>query len=210
MWYFKANGGGTILFRSFDMLYNPIDDVQTGTMESLNMVEDYIDYAIHSTIKKQIGDSNQNEKEWVGILFNKFLDGDTNVFTSNDNIRSNILGMGTKGFYLVLMKNAIEYTAYRHVVMRQTINQSREDFVCSLITDKLSHNEYIDTLKLIKSRDEYKDILINVYTNFKYGKEGKDKLVRIVKGEYDTNAKRAIECLEFNLEYGSKGDIARK
>lgn len=198
-----------MLFRDFNMLYNPVDDLQKGTMESLNNVEDYIDYAIHSTIKKQIGNSIDNEKQWTKEVFSRFLDGDTNIFTSDNNIRSNILQLEPRSFYLILIKNAIEYTAYKQVVMRQFVNQTREDFICSLITDKLAQNEYGEVLQLVKNRYEYKDILINVYAGFKYGKESKEQLVSIVK-DNDTNAKRAMECLEFNLSYGTKGEVSKK
>lgn len=206
----KQMGGDIMAFREFDMLYNPIDDIQIGTMESLNNVEDYIDYAINYTIEKQSDNINGNEKYWVKTIYNKFINGDTNIFSSDNNIRDNILGIGSKGFCLILIKDAIEYTAYRQVVKGEVVNQSSEDFICSLITDKLAQDEYHEAIQLVKNRDEYREALINVYTNFKYGQEGKERLTSIVKNSYGINAQKAMECLEFNLGYGIKGESRRK
>ena len=200
-----------MVFKDFDLLYNPINDITNGTIEGLSRFEDYIDYGIHSTITKQMGDINvSEEKYWAKSLFTKLLAGDTNIFTSDNNIRKNILSLDSRSFYNLLIKIAIEYTAYKEVVFSQTINNSREEFICSLITDKMAQDEYRETLQLIMVNPEYKESLIGVYSSFKYGSEVKNKISMMITDKNESNTKRAIECLEFNLEYGTKGDIKRR
>ena len=187
--------------KNFSLMYNPSGN---GTLiESLNNLEDYIDYVIHSAIIND-GHSADSECYLVPIIYNRLLNGEDDIFTSDEDIKNRIADVDKKDFYIILIKNAIEYIAYKEFIKHQIANNTREDIVCSLITDKMAQNEYIQTLELIKTREEYKQVLINVYANYRYGKTDKDDIYKFVSNRNDSSSKRALDCLELNLGYCKK------
>lgn len=187
-------------FMEYETNFDLIKEISSGSLETLNILENYLDYAIHKTIIKQIPDiSSSEEKFWAEEILTKFLDGDTNIFTSDNGIRTNMNSISNKKIYQMLIKNAIEFMAYKEKVLFENDTYNNE-FILSYITNKIYYNEYDEVRGLITVDSNYKPALINNYLNFKYGSLQKSLIERISIDGSIPKCREALQNLEFNIK----------
>ncbi len=189
-----------MVFKEYDTSYELVKEMAVGGIKSLNILEDYLDFAIHRTIRKQMPDlSDSDEKFWAIKIFTKYLNDDTNVFTSTDNIRANLNMVSSRKIYQMLIKDAIEYMAYKEKVSIEN-DVSGDDFLLSYITNKMYFDEYDEVRHLITGEIKYKTALINNYITYKYGSPQKERMSMYALDGSSEKCRQALENLELNIK----------
>lgn len=173
-------------------------------IEELNNISEYINYGIHFTIVKQLGDIKPElEAKHAVKILNNFINGQTNAFTSRNNIRANMKSIDTIKIITLLIKSAIDRYAFNAVKLKKIKMISNEDKVSETITEQLSEGNFEEILDWITSDSRIMDMLIENHIDLYY--QGDIDLVEAYA--YMTNkqpkAREAIESLssQFNLDY---------
>lgn len=193
-----------MIFKEYKDSYDLLEHITPMGLDSLELLENYLDYAIHTTIIKQLPDiDDQNEKFWAKEILTAYLKEGTNSFTSKYGIRTNMNDIDMVNIYQVFIKNCIEYMVYKELVLREE-EIYPEEHVLSLVFDKLNYNEYDSAIKLISSNPQYKKSLIRNYIGFKYGKHNKDKIYMLASCGKSEKGLTALKNLEFHISDSSK------
>mgnify|MGYP003290129199 CR=1 FL=1 len=179
----------------FDANFDMKSVVDVNTIESLDVYEEYMDYAIYRTCERNYemmgkpylvseDEERRNAKIQLEAYFEQPINSGVTTLTRDNNIRYNAYA---KGFYSddpikmneayvdgkdkvvdLLIKNAIERDAYEQNVMRKLNPQSEVEFICSQVTKKMHTGEYKELVDLIKTNKVYQKDLIDNYIDFKY------------------------------------------
>ncbi len=193
-----------MIFKEYRDDYDLLENITPIGLDTLELLENYLDYAIHTTIIKQLPDiDDENEKFWAKEILTGYIKEGTNSFTSKYNIRSNMNDIDLRDIIHIFMKNSIEYMVYKELVLREE-EIYPEEHVVSLIYDKLNYNEYDSALKIITTNPQYKKALIRNYITFKYGKHNKDKIYMLASCGKSEKGLTALKNLEFHISDSSK------
>ena len=173
-----------------------IKDIINNNVDSLNDISLYVDFAITSTIHKQVQDIDlDTEKQYAKNILNNFFKMNDNAFTSCYNIRNNMITIGRKEIKNMLIKNMIERDAFNKVV-KKLLNAT--DYIDKLAKDisKTIADGRIDEIN--SWIDKNIELLIDNYVERKYlsDMEYRQDYESLVYDDYVTN--RALEQL--NLE----------
>ena len=168
-------------------------------IESLDFFEEYMDFAINSTITKQMPNlSEDDERKWASVLLTNYLNGDANAFTSSFGIRNKINECGQNKVAELLIKAAIEKNAFEQSVMRKLIPENEKEFICEDIVKRVYSGKYQEVVDLVKNNPVYQENLINNYVEFKYRSSMKPEINR---------ARETVGLVRMtlgSLEYGMK------
>lgn len=181
-----------------------IKDIINNNVDSLNDISLYVDFAITSTIHKQVQDIDfDTEKKYAKNILNNFFKMNDNAFTNCYNIRNNMVTIGRKEIKNMLIKNMIERDAFNKVVKKllnvtDYIDKLAEDISKTIAEGRMDEiNSWID--KNIES-------LIDNYVEKKYlcDMEYRQDYECLVYEDYVTN--RALEQLNLEMHI----DIIKK
>lgn len=175
------------------------------TIESLDFFEEYIDFAINSTLTKQMPNlSEDDERKWAGVLLTNYLNGDANAFTSSFGIRNKINECNQNKVAELLIKAAIEKNAFEQSVMRKLIPGNELEFICEDITKRMFTGNYQETINLVKTNPVYQKNLIDNYIGLKYRSTIKPEITRA--RENVGFVKMALDDLEHGMRSSSQSD----
>lgn len=149
---------------------NPYFDIknitQYNNVTSSSANEEYLDFAINQTIRKQLPNITiEQEQYYAKIILNKFFQGDFKSFTSTYNIRNNIKEIGQERIFGCLVKAMIEHDAVakevHHALQPQNIMQQWASYITE--NTKMGYLGNI-TPELYQNID----VLIENYIDMKY------------------------------------------
>lgn len=195
----------TIFYNNFDLE----KAISINNVDSLDIYEDYLDFAIHSTIRKQKPDiSIEQEKYLATVLLNNYLNGNNNSFTASHGIRKNISKCGRDKVIQMLMKEAIERSACEESIYHEIKTDSDLEYVCADITTKLIYFKYEEIMGLIENNPEYQKNLIENYVKLKYCSNIKEGIYKIresvPKSIFALNSLESV--MKSNISIKSKGE----
>lgn len=190
------------------MFIDPRFDLNEATdscdLESLKLLEDYIDFSIETTIKKQLPNiSEENERRLAVDILENYFSGDRNSFTSTHNIRNNISRCNIDKIISMLMRVAIEKNAYNKVVLRKLTNQNNEDAISDFVTTNIYNGYCSEMMASIKANRDYLNCLIEIYAETKYKNQYKDNLESISMSE--PLSSKALEKLNLEMRLNKVG-----
>ena len=175
------------------------------TIESLDFFEEYVDFAINSTLTKQMPNlSEDDERKWAGVLLTNYLNGGTKAFTSSFGIRNKIDECGQNIVVELLIKAAIEKNAFEKSVMRKLIPGNELEFICEDITKRMFTGNYQETINLVKTNPVYQKNLIDNYVGLKYRSTIKPEIARA--RENVGFVKMALDDLEHGMRNSGQSD----
>lgn len=175
------------------------------TIESLDSFEEYVDFAINSTLTKQMPSlSEDDERKWAGVLLTNYLNGDTKAFTSSFGIRNKINECGQNKVVELLIKAAIEKNAFEQSVMKKLIPGNELEFICEDITKRMFSGNYQETVNLVKTNSVYQKDLIDNYVGLKYRSTIKPEITRA--RENVGFVKMALDDLEHGMRSSGLSD----
>lgn len=143
--------------------------VLKSNLEGLNRFKIYLDYALNTTIKKQLPDINfEDEKLYAKELLCNYIKGDMHSFTSKNNIRNNIYTIGNNILIKLFLKCMIEKHAYNILIKKMQGSSDYNDQCCNYITNRIGHNKYEDIIEWLNNDFDNIEEIINNYINIFY------------------------------------------
>lgn len=171
-------------------------------LEGLNKIALYLDYALNTTIKKQMPNiSIRDEKLYAKMLLCNYFKGDMHSFTSTNNIRNNIYTIGNERIIELFLKCMIEKHAYNVLIKKLEGSSKYGDQCCNYITNRIAHNRYNDIIEWLNNDFDNIEEIINNYVDVFYQKTFSDHadFDTLAKKHYDTNIALNNLCLEVNV-----------
>lgn len=171
----------------------------------LKEIENYLDFAISTTIRRQIPDiTPQKEKACAIELLNKYIFGaDKPVFTRQYNVRNNMNAISYKQIKNLFVKMLVEKTAYDRRVGHKLVATEYKDQCAQYVTEVAASGQLDQISDWINSNIT---TFIEIYVDERYKK---DEFVKnnMESASYENPlTNKAIEKL--NLEINM--DIVRK
>jgi hypothetical protein len=181
-------------FESID--FDIKDYIKKNDLESLNIIKWYLDYALVTTIKRQLPDiSLKDEKLYAKKLLSNYFKGDMHSFTSKNNIRNNIYSISNDRIIDLFLKCMIEKHAYNVLIMNMQGSSKYNDQCCNYITNRLAHNRYNDVIEWLNEDFDNIEELISNYVDIFY-KRNNDECMDLEKlTEKGNDTSKAIENL---------------
>lgn len=170
----------------------------------LDKVEEYLDFAINSTIKKQIPNIDYNtEKRYAKKILTDYLNGNDNIFTRQNNVRSNIIQIGRNRINNLLIKIAIEKKAFNNRVRRTLVDENLADKCVTKITELIQTGHYKMAVDILNN-EVVRESIINTYIDSFYG-QSIERIKDIECIVYDdNNLSRVLETLNIDIISNSK------
>lgn len=130
-----------------DMNFDIRNTNNFGRFSSLSESQNYLDFAIFSTIRKQLPNvSPESEKKSASEILTRYMSGTSQPsFTRQYNIRNNIDALGKGQIMNIFIKMMIERDAYNKRVKHQLAAQSYRDQCCEYIT-QMTANGQVDQI----------------------------------------------------------------
>lgn len=187
-------------FSETNINQNMNDFLNKSGIEGLENISEYINYSIHSTIKKQMGNVRPElEARYAQKLLNNHMNGNTNAFTSSNGIRSTIHSIDPFKVKALLIKSAIERHAFSMVEEHKISFESDAEKVSQAVTELVANGDMTDVLTWIDSDNRIVEILVESYVALSYqsDKELRDAYERITNSHPKTV--KALEQLNLEL-----------
>jgi len=183
----------------FDYI-NPNFDIENmpcfNNVDGLKDISQYLDFALSSTIKKQIPNVTENyEKKLATDILNRYMNGETVAFTKKYNIRNNMNKIGRERIKNLLLKTLIEKYEYNTRVLHK-LNSNDFNDQCATYVTSVAYNGELD-----ENTDWIQNCIpcfIEMYIEDGYGKSMEVKNHREDLCYDDSIAIKALEQL--NLE----------
>lgn len=186
----------------YDENFDLSSAVNSNTINSLDVFEEYMDFALSTTIRKQMPEiSDEQEKNWAGVLLTNYFNGDSNAFTSSFGIRKNISACDEDKIIQMFLKQAVEKDSYRQGILHRLNTENEIEFICDDLTKKLCSFGYQDVFNIVKTNPVYQKDLIDNYVNFKYRSNIKKEISRA--RENVPNTLLALSNLENGMQSNS-------
>lgn len=153
-------------------------DVRNNTFNNdLDKIALYLDYALNTTIKKQMPNiSIKDEKLYAIKLLCNYFKGDMHSFTSKNNIRNNIYTIGNEKLTNLFLKCMIEKHAYNILIKKINGSSEYNDQCANYITNRIARNHYSDIIEWLNNDfDNIEEIIAN-YINIFYQRKYEDRL----------------------------------
>lgn len=133
-------------------------------VDNLKNISDYLNFAIKSTILKQIPNiSKEKEVNMANKILKNYFSGNDSVFTRKDNIRNNIKKIDKKRLFDLFIKTGIiqkEINCKRnHLLADKTFDQK----CVTWITSEMYFGQYDNVINELEVNHNLLDILIDYY-----------------------------------------------
>ena len=183
---------------NFEDINFEIKDYIKGTdLNELNKVKLYLDFALNTTITKQIPNINMNDERLYAkeLLYNYFK-GDMHSFTSKNNIRNNIYTINNETLIKMFLKLMIEKHAYNVLIKNMQGSDDYNDQCCNYITNRIAHNRYSDIIEWLNDDFDNIEEIVNNYVNIFYKRNEQEcqDLEKLTSKSDDS--KKAMEVLD--------------
>ena len=171
--------------------------VKKDDLDGLNRIQIYLDYALNTTIKKQMPEININDERLYAkeLLYNYFK-GDMHSFTSKNNLRNNIYTIGNDSLVKLFLKCMIEKHAYNILIKKIQGSDAYNDQCCNYITNRISHNLYNDIIEWLNNDFDNIEEIINNYVNIFYQRSYQECQDLEMLTSKDASTKKAMEVLD--------------
>lgn len=176
--------------------------IENNNLDSLNIIKEYLDYALVTTIKRQLPDVTlKDERLYAKKLLSNYFKGDMHSFTSKNNIRNNIYSIHNERIIDLFLKCMIEKHAYNVLIMNMQGSSKYNDQCCNYITNRIAHNRYSDVIEWINDDFDNMEELIKNYVDvfYKRSKEECMDLERLTEKGNDTSKAMGNLCLQINV-----------
>jgi len=138
-------------------------------IEELDVISKQINYGLHLTIIKQLGSLKPElETKYASQLLKKFINGNLNAFTNENNVRANIKSINSFKIIILLIKSAIERYAFNIVKLKKVKMKNNEDKVSETITEQIAGGNFEEIFNWINTDNRIMDMLIENYINLYY------------------------------------------
>lgn len=168
-------------------------------IEGLENISEFINFGIHSTITKQMGNVRPElEARYAQKLLNNHMNGNTNAFTNSNGIRATIHSIDPFKIKALLIKSAIERHAFSMGEEHKISFESDAERLSQAVTELLANDDITNVLTWIDSDSRVVEILVESYVALSYqsDKELRDAYDRITNSHPET----AKALLQLNLE----------
>ena len=139
------------------------------SVDNLKNISDYLNFAIKSTILKQMPNISKEEEQKMAEKVLKLYLVNTNfAFTRKDNIRANMEQIGKKRLFDLIMKSALEKKAFNIRVRHLLADQTYQDQCVTWITNQINAGSYDSIISLLQSNPDMLNSLIENYIDLSY------------------------------------------
>ena len=180
-----------------DMNFDIKSYISSSDLDGLNRVKIYLDYALNTTIRKQMPEINfSDEKLYAKELLRNYLKGDMHSFTGKNNIRNNIYTIGNELLIKLFLKCMIEKHAYNTLIRKIEGSNDYNDQCCNYITNLIGRKHYGDIVEWLNNDFNNIEEIINNYINIYYQRnfeECSDLQKLAFKGD---DTKKAMEVID--------------
>ena len=169
-------------------------------IQGLENISAFIDFGIHTTIVKQLGNINQETETRYAInLLKNFTDGNKNTFTNSNNIRTIINTIEPFKLVLIFIKSAIERYAFNVINLNKKSFDTNEDKIAETIVEQIADGNLNDIIDWISSDERILPILIENYIYMSYKKDNQlRKVYNYIVSNCD-KSKKAMKQLNLKL-----------
>ena len=185
-----------MLMNFADASFDIKEYVTSDNLEGLNRVKIYLDYALNTTIRKQLPNISMNdEKLYAKELLCNYIKGDMHSFTSTNNIRNNIYTIGNDVLVKLLLKCMIEKHAYNVLIKHLEGSSDYNDQCCHYITNLIGRKHYHDIIEWINNDFDNVEEIVENYVKIFYQRDYNEcqDLEQLTLKNEDT--KKAMEAL---------------
>lgn len=148
--------------------FNVEEYIGRDSIDNLDKVQDYLDYAIFKTIKKQIPFfDEQQEKVYAQKILMDYLNGNLSSFTRQNQIRNNVKIIGKDKICNLLIKKIIQQKAFNSRVRRILTDENYNDKCITYITQCIYTGNYNQAMDSFKDNNILNS-LIETYVNSFY------------------------------------------
>lgn len=179
-----------------DVSFDITKYIENSNLDGLSRVKIYLDYALNTTIKKQMPEIGfSDEKLYAKELLYNYFKGDMHSFTSKDNIRNNIYTIGNATLVKLFLKCMIEKHAYNVLIKKIQGSSNYNDQCCNYITNRIAHNHYNDIIEWLNDDFDNVEEIINNYVDIFYQRDFQEcqDLETLTEKSDDTN--KAMQML---------------
>lgn len=183
---------------------NPNFDIMTyierDSVDNLKQVSDYLNFAMKSTILKQMPNiSKEEEQKMAEKILKMYLTNNNFAFTRKDNIRNNMEQIGKNRLVNLMIKSAIEKKAYNNRVVHLLADRTYQDQCVTWITSQINAGSYESVIDTLQSNPDMLSSLIENYVQLSYNvpEEIKDNYSEIALTESQTE--RALNNLNVSI-----------
>lgn len=171
-------------------------------IQGLENISSFIDFGIHSTIIKQLGniDDELENKHAINLLIS-FTEGNKNVFTNSFDIRKTIDTIEPYKIVLIFIKSAIERYAFNIINLNKKNFDSNEDKIAETIVEQIIDGNLDSILDWINTDERILPILIENYIYMSYKKDNQLRKVYNYIVSNCNKAKKAMKRLNSLMDY---------
>lgn len=171
-------------------------------IQGLENISAFIDFGIHSTIVKQLGNiDDELENKYAINLLISFTEGNKNVFTNSFDIRKTIDTVEPYKIVLIFIKSAIERYAFNIINLNKKTFDSNEDKIAETIVEQIIDGNLDNILEWIDTDERILPILIENYIYMSYKKDNQLRKVYNYIVSNCNKAKKAMKRLNSLMEY---------
>lgn len=171
-------------------------------IQGLENISSFIDFGIHSTIIKQLGNiDDELENKYAINLLISFTEGNKNVFTNSFDIRKTIDTIEPYKIVLIFIKSAIERYAFNIINLNKKNFDSNEDKIAETIVEQIIDGNLDSILDWINTDERILPILIENYIYMSYKKDNQLRKVYNYIVSNCNKAKKAMKRLNSLMEY---------
>ena len=173
-----------------------------GGIQGLENISSFIDFGIHYTITKQLGNiDNELENKYAINILKSYTEGNKNVFTNSCDIRNVINTIEPYKIILILIKSAIERYAFNIINLNKKTFKANDDKIAETIVEQMIDGNLENILEWIDTDKRILPILIENYIYMSYKKDNQLRKVYNYIVSNCTKAKKAMKKLSLLVDY---------
>lgn len=181
---------------NFDITSIPCFD----NLNGLKDISSYMDFGIKKTIHKQIPNITlEMEIYYAKIILKQYMNGDSNSFTSQYNIRNNIGKIGRAKIISLLLKTLIEKSEYSKRVLHRLNPQDFGEECAYYVTD-IAYYGQLDNESNQNWIQSNIESFIDIYVDECYGLTPEGKMQREEMCYGNTLTTKALEQLNLEMK----------
>lgn len=173
-----------------------------GGIQGLENISAFIDFGLHYTINKQLGNiDNELENKYAINILKSYTEGNKNVFTNSCDIRKIINTIEPYKIILILVKSAIERYAFNIINLNKKTFKANDDKIAETIVEQMIDGNLENILEWIDTDKRILPILIENYIYMSYKKDNQLRKVYNYIVSNCPKAKKAMKRLSLLVDY---------
>lgn len=185
---------------SFDI----VEYLGRDSVDNLDNVQNYLDFSIESTIKRQFPDADiKLEKDLAKKILIDYLNGNNLIFTRQNDIRRNMTHINRERVANLLIKTTIEKKAFNDRVRRTLTDENFDDKCVTRLTELISSGNYELAKQELQDGSVLNSVVGTYVNNFYKQDEERRKNIEYIAYE-DQITERALQTLNIDIISNSK------